>query len=57
MLSNDPTGHVVAAPAIETGFDGDEPMVAPLFEKRNAETLTFTRPKQHVYETGAPTMV
>ena len=57
MLLNEPTGHVVAAPVMETGLEGDEPIVATLFEKRNAETFTFTRPKQHVYETGAPTIV
>lgn len=42
-----PEGHVVAAPVIEPGFDGEEAMTAPSLENINDVTFTETRPKQH----------
>lgn len=48
ILSKLPEGHVVAAPVIGTGFDGEELMVAPSPANTNAETFTETRPKQQV---------
>ena len=50
-------GHVVAAPVMVTGFELDELMAEPSFEKMNFETLTDTRPLQHEYEMGLPTIV
>jgi hypothetical protein len=43
-----PEGHVVAEPVIVLGFEGEEAIIAPSFEKMNEFTFTFTLPKQHV---------
>jgi hypothetical protein len=41
-----PAGHVVAAPDIATGFDGEAITVAPSCWNRKLDTFTLTSPEQ-----------